>query len=208
MELHARDGVALVVYQPPPEATGREETGWSVEVGTEELELPDELVRALREWARVTGAVLAGGEYRGGAARALITQRGRVLTRRLALALGTPIGFVDPITGGVEPVDPHPPVVEPDTAGGPPEPTPYATGITVSVIVGLVITLIVVTLSQGLAEAGVWLAVAANLLIGGGLAPSLWLARNLPTWRWVALGTACGIGLAWVTLLIMSVSVG
>lgn len=43
--------------------------------------------------------------------------------------------------------------------------------------------------------------IPANLLVGGGLAPSLWLLRRTPFWRWPALGVAVGVVVAWVCLL-------
>jgi hypothetical protein len=35
-----------------------------------------------------------------------------------------------------------------------------------------------------------------------GLTPSIWLGRNTPIWRWVGYGTAAGITLTWLALLI------
>jgi Protein of unknown function (DUF2537) len=60
----------------------------------------------------------------------------------------------------------------------------------------------VVTVSVGLGETSWWLAVLANLVICGGLAPSVWLARNVLVWRWVAFGVIAGLGLAWLGLLL------
>ena len=46
-----------------------------------------------------------------------------------------------------------------------------------------------------------WLPLIANVVIAVGLAPSVWLARHAPGWRWVAFGVVGGIGVAWVALL-------
>jgi hypothetical protein len=82
------------------------------------------------------------------------------------------------------------------------EPTPWATGLTVTAVVAAMITVAVTTLSFALAQASLWLAVIANVVIIGGLSPSVWLARDVPVWRWVALGVTTGLGLAWLILLL------
>jgi Protein of unknown function (DUF2537) len=82
------------------------------------------------------------------------------------------------------------------------EPTPWATGLTVSAMTAVIVGIALFSLSQGLATVGVWPVVLANLLVAAGLAPSMWLARATPIWRWVAHGTAAGILLTWITLLL------
>ena len=59
-----------------------------------------------------------------------------------------------------------------------------------------------VVLSRAFADAFGLLWVPANLLVGIGLAPSLYLLRSVPFWRWPALGTAAGLAAAWVVLLL------
>ncbi|MBV9163740.1 MAG: DUF2537 domain-containing protein [Pseudonocardiales bacterium] len=87
--------------------------------------------------------------------------------------------------------------------GTPPsEPTPWATGLTVSVVAAAVIVVALLSVSQGLAPNGIGFVVLANLLVAAGLAPSIWLGRATPIWRWVAYGTAVGIVLAWIALLL------
>lgn len=87
--------------------------------------------------------------------------------------------------------------------GGPPgEPTPWATGLTVSAMAAAVVVVALLSLSQDLAPNGAWLVVLANLLVAAGLTPSIWLARTTPIWRWLAYGTAAGIALAWAALLL------
>jgi hypothetical protein len=81
------------------------------------------------------------------------------------------------------------------------EPTPWATGLTISAMTAVIVGIALFSLSQGLATVGVWPVVLANLLVAAGLAPSMWLARVTPIWRWVAHGTAAGILLTWITLL-------
>jgi hypothetical protein len=82
------------------------------------------------------------------------------------------------------------------------EPTPWATGLTISAMTAVIVGIALFSLSQGLATVGVWPVVLANLLVAAGLAPSMWLARVTPIWRWVAHGTAAGILLTWITLLL------
>jgi hypothetical protein len=201
VEVRAWDGRVVLVDSPDRAMVGPSEVTELADAG---LGLPAELVTAFGEWARVAEAVLAGGDGRpGAAARSLVTRRGRQLVRQLAESVDSPVRFVDPITGDSELVRPFRPAPRPVPIV---EPTPWATGLTVSVILGLVVTLIIVQLSMGLAGAGVWLAVIANLLIGGGLTPSLWLARGVPTWRWVSLGTVSGMLLGWCALLFLALT--
>ncbi len=90
-----------------------------------------------------------------------------------------------------------------DAAGKQPgEPTPWATGLIVSAMAATVVGVALLSLSQDLASNGVWLVVLANVLVAVGLAPSIWLGRATPIWRWVAYGTAAGIVLTWVALLL------
>jgi hypothetical protein len=84
----------------------------------------------------------------------------------------------------------------------PGEPTPWATGLTVSAMAAVVVGVGLLSLSQGLASNGAWLVVLANLLVAAGLTPSIWLGRATPIWRWVAYGTAAGIVLTWIALLL------
>jgi hypothetical protein len=84
----------------------------------------------------------------------------------------------------------------------PGEPTPWATGLTVSAMTAVIVGITLFSLSQGLAQVGFWPVVLANLLVAAGLTPSMWLARATPIWRWVAYGTATGIVLTWITLLL------
>ena len=82
------------------------------------------------------------------------------------------------------------------------EPTPWATGLTVSAVAAAIVGVALLSLSQGLASNGPWVVVIANLLVAAGLTPSVWLARATPTWRWVAYGAAAGIIATWIALLL------
>ncbi|MCP2169246.1 DUF2537 domain-containing protein [Goodfellowiella coeruleoviolacea] len=84
----------------------------------------------------------------------------------------------------------------------PAEPTPWGTGLTVSAFVAVIVVLTIVALSVGLAETSVLLALVANVLVVGGIAPSVWLARRVPVWRWVSYGVTAGVALAWLGLLL------
>lgn len=80
-------------------------------------------------------------------------------------------------------------------------PTPWATGLTISAVSAVIVGTALLSLSQGLVPNGRWLVALANLLVAMGLAPSIWLGRATPIWRWVAYGTAAGIVLTWIALL-------
>ena len=66
----------------------------------------------------------------------------------------------------------------------------------------MLVTIADVALSRAFADAFGLLWVPANLLVGLGLAPSLWLLREVQFWRWPALGAAAGLVVAWVVLLL------
>ncbi|MGB6161100.1 MAG: DUF2537 domain-containing protein [Pseudonocardiaceae bacterium] len=92
------------------------------------------------------------------------------------------------------------------TAVPPGEPTPWTTGLTVSVAAAAIVVIALLSLAQGLAPKGTGFVVLANLLVAAGLAPSIWLARATPIWRWVAYGTAAAIPLTWIALLLSLLS--
>jgi uncharacterized membrane protein len=68
--------------------------------------------------------------------------------------------------------------------------------------VAAVVLAAVVTLTSGLSEVHPLLAVFGNLAVGAGLAPSVWLSRRTPIWRWVGYGVIAGILIAWLALLL------
>ncbi|CAL9646543.1 hypothetical protein SUDANB95_06459 [Actinosynnema sp. ALI-1.44] len=195
MELRVRGGRAVLA--------GRDDAG-EHEVDPHTLPLGAGLADALHEWAKVAEAVLRTDPPTNGAAGALVTRRGRQLAGRLAADMGTPVAYTDPVTGEQFVVEAPPverlPLVEPE-----PEPReerpPWGTGLTVSVFTAAVVTFMVVTLSLGLGETSPWLALLANVLVVGGIAPSVWLARKVLVWRWVAYGVVAGVLLAWFALI-------
>jgi hypothetical protein len=179
LALHARAGRAVLVgYGDSPPDPG-------------ELPLPTGLDSALHEWAQVAEAVRRAGhcDQEPGV---LVSQRGRLLAARVASSTGVPVGYADPMAGGMEILSPC----------QDPEPTPWATGLPVSAGAAVIVGVALLALSEGLASAGAWLVGLANLVVAGGLAPSIWLARATPIWRWVAYGAAAGILLTWVALLL------
>ncbi|MEU5695735.1 DUF2537 domain-containing protein [Actinosynnema sp. NPDC020468] len=192
MELRVQDGRAVLA--------GRDDEG-EREVDPHTLPLGAGLADALHEWAKVAEAVGRSEQEWDGAS--LVTSRGRQLAVRLAADMGRPVAFADPVTGELIVVD----APEPEPAGEPAapreadEPTPWGTGLTVSVFSAAVVTFMVVTLSLGLGETSRWLALLANVLVVGGIAPSVWLARSVPVWRWVAYGVVAGVLLAWFALI-------
>ncbi len=84
----------------------------------------------------------------------------------------------------------------------PREPTPWATGLTVSAVAAAIVGVALLSLSQDLASNGVGVVVLANGLVAAGLSPSLWLGRTTPIWRWVTYGAAAGIVATWIALLL------
>lgn len=195
MELRVRDGRAVLA--------GNDESG-EREVDPHSLPLGADLAEALHEWAKVADAVVRTETPADGVASALVTRRGKQLAGRIAAAMNTPVQYTDPVSGELVSVEaPKEPVETPKVpAPEPPEPTPWGTGLTVSFITAAVVTFTVVSLSLGLGETSGWLALVANVLVVGGLAPSVWLGRKVPVWRWVAYGVVTGVLVAWLALIL------
>ncbi|GAA1262792.1 DUF2537 domain-containing protein [Saccharothrix xinjiangensis] len=226
MELRVQDGRAVLAGRDEAgvDGAGIDEAGvdgGEREVDPHSLPLGAGLADALHEWAKVADAVARSDTAPDGVASALVSRRGRQLAGRLASDMGTPVRYADPVTGELvtveaseepedaegtegtgETADPDDGDAVEDT--GPREPTPWGTGLTVTAIVGAVVTFTVYKLSVGLGETSQWLAVLANALVVGGISPSVWLARNTPVWRWVAYGVVVGIGVAWLSLLLVT----
>ncbi|WP_367132832.1 DUF2537 domain-containing protein [Saccharothrix sp. HUAS TT1] len=206
MELRVQDGRAVLA--------GRDDAG-EREVDPHTLPLGAGLAEALHEWAKVADAVTRSDASPEGVASALVTRRGRQLAGRVAADMGTPVEYTDPVSGELVVVDvPDAPVDEVEDEAEaeaeaveptPQEETPWGTGLTVSFIVAAVVTFTVYTLSVGLGETSQWLALLANALVVGGIAPSVWLARKVPVWRWVAYGVVAGVLAAWLSLLLTTV---
>ena len=100
----------------------------------------------------------------------------------------------------IGPVPPLSPLARP--LPEPPGPTPWGSGLLIAAFVAVFLTIADVALCRGFAEAFGWLWIPANLLVGVGLAPSLWLLRRIPLWRWPALGAAVGLTASWVVLVL------
>jgi hypothetical protein len=192
------------------------------EVDPHDLAIGADLADALHEWARVASAVRRAGDEDTASgdqeATAVVSRRGRQLATRVAAVMGTTVHYLDPVTQAevlVTPPDqpapemapPEPSLLErifgaPDPEG---EPTPWFTGLTVAGFVAAVIIVAMLALAGTLArETSGWLAVLASVVVTGGLAPSLWLARKMPILRWAALGAAVGVLISWVGVLVES----
>jgi len=85
----------------------------------------------------------------------------------------------------------------------PDESTPWATGLTVAGFVAAVTGVAVVVLGIGLIRVHPLLAVGLNVIAAGGLAPTLWGWRHTAVLRWLVLGAAVGVTVAWLTLVSM-----
>lgn len=174
-----------------------------VDPGT--LPLGGELTAALQQWAHVVGAVLRIEKDADRAtAAAVVTGRGRQLAGQVATVLGVPVGYRDPLTGELSVVDPPTAAparqARPVAESRPAEPTPWATGLLVAAFTAVVVLAAVASLASTLRETSPLLSVGANVVVTAGLLPSVWLARAVLTWRWVALGVAVGIALSWLAL--------
>ncbi|MBB4688020.1 DUF2537 domain-containing protein [Amycolatopsis jiangsuensis] len=174
------------------------------EVDPRRLAIGADLAEALHEWARVASAVTRA-EAGTDAARAVVAQRGRQLAVRLAAVMGTQVRFVDPVTGAETVIEPPARERGPRRAGrssAAPEPTPWFTGLTVSLFSAIVVVVAMLALAGTLArETSGWLAVVAALVVTGGIVPSLWLGRRVPILRWAVYGVGGGLVVAWAGVL-------
>ncbi|HKS45202.1 MAG TPA: DUF2537 domain-containing protein [Amycolatopsis sp.] len=186
-------------------------TAHAREIDPHSLAIGVELSDALHEWARVAAAVRrAQDNGEPGQAAAVVSRRGQQLAVQVADAMGTLVYYVDPVTDETLVVSP-PPRQEPEptlarrlfgTAEFGDEPTPWGTGLVVAGFVAAVVITAMLALTVALAaEVSGWLVVVAALVVTGGMAPSLWLARRLPIVRWIALGATAGIALSWFGVL-------
>ena len=160
--------------------------------------LPPELQHAVDEWVAYAGAVTVNGRAEE---LDLLRRRGRQLASRVSGVLGRPVEYVDPIDGVVESVTVGTgplPRLSAQSSG----PTPWSTGLVVAAFCGLFVAIADIALSRAFAAAFGQLWVPANLLVGLGLSPTLWLVRRISFWRWVSAGAAAGLLAAWVVLLL------
>jgi Protein of unknown function (DUF2537) len=159
--------------------------------------LSDDLRAALREWPAAVEAVRRSGDAHE---LRMLSLRGRRLAARAAEALGRPVEFVDPVSGALESISgDEPPAL---LAEEPPAPVPWGTGLTIAAFFAVLAAIADIVLADAFAGSFGLLWVPANLLVTAGVAPSLWLARNVAFWRWPAFGAAAGLGAAWAVLLL------
>jgi hypothetical protein len=81
-------------------------------------------------------------------------------------------------------------------------PTPWGTGMAISAFFAVLVAVADIVLATAFGGAFGLLWVPANLLVTAGTMPSLWLAREVPFWRWPAFGAAAGLAAAWVVMLL------
>jgi Protein of unknown function (DUF2537) len=165
---------------------------------TGDVRLTDDLRAALREWVTVAETVRRSGDAHE---LDLLRRRGRQLALRVSDVLGRPVEFVDPVSGEVESirVEASP---RPALAPEPPGPIPWGPGLAVAAFFAVLVTVADVVLAGAFAGAFGLLWIPANLLVTAGCAPSLWMAREVPFWRWPALGAGVGLLVAWVVMLL------
>jgi hypothetical protein len=169
------------------------------------LDIPAELSTSLDEWAHVVAAMQRADAPEDATAAVLVSRRGRQLADRLSAILVTTVRYHDPLTGETLLVDATTNnAAKPEPEKPEREPTPWLTGVTVSVLVAVVTLAAVLTLAVTLNETSAFLAIGANLVVTAGLAPSVWLARRVLIWRWVAFGVAAGLALGWIALIFIT----
>lgn len=181
------------------------------EIDPHSLALGVELADALHEWARVAAAVRRSRQAgEPGQAALVVRRRGHQLAARVAAVMGTAVFYVDPVSEETIVVSPPPrPEPAPTFASrlfGAPrpgaEPTSWGTGLLVAGFIAAVVIIAMLALADAMAaEVSGWLVLVAASVVTAGLTPSLWLARRLPIVRWLALGAAAGMVIAWFGVL-------
>jgi hypothetical protein len=86
------------------------------------------------------------------------------------------------------------------------DPTPWAAGLTVTVLVALLTAVAVYSFGEALSQVHPILSIVVNLVAAGGAAPTAWRWRAAPVTRWVVAGAAAGVLLGWLVLIISGLS--
>ncbi len=157
--------------------------------GVDGVAVPDQ---ELVDWETESRAV---GDIEG-EGRARVVARARQLARALAAQRGETVLVLD--GADVDAFDPPGPV--------PAEPTPWVTGVPLAGFTALLVVVALLALTAGVAQLNALLAVVVLLVVVGGLAPSAWLARERPVWRWVSLGFAVGVVLVGIWLVLSAIA--
>ncbi|APU17661.1 MULTISPECIES: DUF2537 domain-containing protein [Actinoalloteichus] len=203
MELRVRTGRPVLSRRP---ASAGEEERCPPDLSA----LPPGLRAALTEWAAVAESV-ADTEAAEGTLGSAVSDRGRRLAGLLATVTDSDVVYLDPIREvqvRIRPPDKRADSLARQARGRSAcgESTPWATGLTVSAVVAIIVTITLTTVSVGWAETAALFAAGVNLVVVGGLVPAMWLLRRTPVWRWIVYGAAAGVLLSWTGLLIAALA--
>lgn len=150
----------------------------------------------------VSGAVesIRAGRAGNGVAAAdgVVATNGLAATNGAALVNGAVAWNGSAGSYGADPAAPARSPLAPESPG----PTPWGTGLAIAAFFAVLVAVADVVLVTAFGSAFGLLWVPANLLVTAGTMPSLWLAREVPFWRWPAFGAAAGLAAAWVVMLL------
>ncbi len=82
-----------------------------------------------------------------------------------------------------------------------PSPTPWSTGLSLAAFAFAMTTVTLVAIGEVLADIHPAVAVLVNIVAVAGATPTLLVWRRRAVWRWVALGIATAVPVAWAVLL-------
>lgn len=178
--------------------------------------LPPELVELLGQWARAADAAARAGLGARSSEAVRVSRTGRHLAARVSVALARPVDYLDPVTGHRIPLRAVSAVSRVATvpvprrgsgwlSTGVREPTPWGTGLTMTVIVAGLVLLMNLALALPMVTGLGLLGVLIDLVVVAGLVPALWLNRRVPTWRWAVWGAFAGMGCAVLPLFVVAV---
>jgi hypothetical protein len=216
LEVAARQGRALVGGHPLGPGDGDALSWGAYAPGSD---LPAELTELLEEWARAADAVARSGAGPRAGEAVRVSRTGRHLAARVSVLLRRSVDYCDPVTGvriplrAVSAVSRVPEVALPrrgrrgrarvSTVFS--EPTPWASGLTLSALVAGLVLLVNLTLAVPMVAGLGLIGLLIDLVVVAGLVPALWLNRHVPAWRWVVWGAFAGMGVAVLPLLVVAV---
>ncbi len=85
-------------------------------------------------------------------------------------------------------------------------PTPWMTGVVLSVLSGIFTILVMLSFYSVIASFNAGVGVVVVLVAVAGVAPTVWVLRSRPVWRWACAGVAIGAAVGGIGVIIAGIS--